>query len=151
MALLSKGSLIVVADGEKAMILENTGSTTEPRLVVLEKVEQELEANREIGTDRPGRIPDTGHSQLSAMEQTDYQRIAKERFITQLAERLNARSDKNRGRRIVLAAPPQSLAILREELSKPVLDAVIAELPKTLTQHPLDKIGKLVAQDIDKL
>ncbi|WP_162300750.1 host attachment family protein [Alkalilacustris brevis] len=151
MALLSKGMWVVVADGEKAMILENAGSTAAPRLVVLDKFEQELEANRDMGTDRPGRMPDPGQSQLSAMEPTDYQRLAKERFIGQLADRVNALAAREKGRRIVLAAPPQSLAVLRDGLSKPALEAVIAELPKTLTQHPLDKIGKLVAQDIDKI
>jgi len=157
MALLANGAWVVVLDGEKAMILENTGTPSAPKLRLHEKMEQELEANREIGSDRPGRMPDRpgladrSQGPMSAMEQTDYHRLAKERFVATIAARVNKLAAKGSLGPLVIAAPPQSLAVLRDHLSPAVIGTLIAELPKTLTQHPLDKIGQMIAGDIDAL
>lgn len=151
MALLAKGTWVVVADGEKALICENVGTPRAPRLRLHARMAQELAPDRELSADRPGRMPDPGPGQRSAMEETDYHRQAKERFAAEVAERLNRLAERAELSRVVVAAPPQSLAILRAGLSPAVADRVIAELPKTLTQHPLGRIGAQVADLIDPL
>lgn len=151
MALLAKGTWIVVADGEKALLLENQGTPAAPKLQLHEKFEQEAPPTRELGTDRPGRMPDPGKSQLSAMEETDLQRVMKERFVAELAERVNTLVAKGKVSKLVLAAPPQSLGVLRSHLSAAASAAVIASLSKTLTHHTVEKIGTVVAADIDQL
>lgn len=151
MALLAKGTWVVVADGEKALICENTGTQREPRLTLHDKTEQSLAPTREIAADRPGRMPDPGPGQRSAMEATDYHRQAKERFAIELAARLDALVAERTPERLVIAAPPQVLAVLREEFAASVSARVIAEIPKTLTHHPLDRLGTVVAGLIDPL
>lgn len=151
MAMFPKGTVVVVADGEKAMILANEGTATAPHLVVRSKREQDVGRNQDLLTDRPGRMPDpgAGHSQRSAMEMPDPAREAKERFAQELAERINKL--KTHGAKLVIAAPPHLLAIIRDHLSPQARANVLAELPKTLTQHPLSKIGEIIAADIDGL
>ncbi|MGY6411610.1 MAG: baeRF12 domain-containing protein [Alkalilacustris sp.] len=151
MALLAKGIWVVLVDGEKALICENTGTPAEPRLRLHEKMAQELEPNRELATDRPGRMPDPGKGQRSAMEETDFNRQAKERFVAEVATRLNRLAAEVEIGRLVLAAPPQLLAVLRAELDDRVRGQVMAELPKTLTHHPLADLGRQVAELVDPL
>lgn len=151
MALLPKGAWIVVADGEKAMFLENEGTTVAPKLRVLEKLARDPDAAGREDSDRPGRMPDPGPGQLSAMEHPDFQREEAIRFARQVAERLDKRAAKAAVKRLVIAAPPQSLAALREHLSVRVNEALIAALPKTLTHHTVERIAKVVVEDIDPL
>jgi protein required for attachment to host cells len=151
MAMFPKGTMVIVADGEKAMILANEGNAAEPHLVVRSKREQDVGRNQDLLTDRPGRMPDpgAGHTQRSAMELPDPAREAREHFAEALAVRINKL--KLNGAKLVIAAPPPLLAVIRDHLSQQVRDNVLAELPKTLTHHPLPKIGQIIAADIDAL
>lgn len=150
MALLAKGTWVVLADGAKALICENTGTPRAPRLRVHAKMSQDVVPARELVSDRPGRMPDPGRGQRSAMEETDPQRLAKERFATDVADRLNAMAARGTVDRVVIAAPPQTLAVLRAGLDAELAQRVIAALPKTLTQHPLHRVGGMVADLIDR-
>ena len=151
MALLAKGTWVVLADGEKALICENTGTPRAPRLRVHAKMAQDLAPQRELAADRPGRMPDPGRNQRSAMEMTDLPRQAKERFAAEVAVRVNHLAGRADAARLVIAAPPQLLAVLRDGLDGALRDRVIAELPKTLTQHPLSALGPKVADLVDPL
>ena len=151
MALLAKGTWVVLVDGEKALICENTGTPRAPRLQLHAKLQQTLAPDRELAADRPGRMPDSGPNQRSAMEETDYHRQAKDRFAAEVAARVNTLAARRAPNRIVVAAPPRVLAVLRGGLDPQVNGRVIAELPKTLTQHPLGRVGGMVADLIDPL
>jgi protein required for attachment to host cells len=151
MALLAKGSWVVVADGAKALICENTGTPRAPRLRVHHRRTQTLAPARDLVTDRPGRMPDPGPGQRSAMEATDHHRIAKERFAADLAERVNALMARQPEGRLVILAPPQLLAVLRDGLDPEAACRLIAALPRTLTQLPLSQLGGAVVALIDPL
>ncbi|MBK5928131.1 host attachment family protein [Rhodobaculum claviforme] len=151
MALLAKGTWVLLADGEKALICENTGTPRAPRLRLHAKMAQEVIANRDQVTDRPGRMPDPGHNQRSAMEATDHARISKEQFAADVAERLNRLAGKVDIDRLVVVAAPQILSVLRDRIDPDLRARVMAELPKTLTQHPLSQLGGKVAELIDRL
>jgi protein required for attachment to host cells len=43
---------------------------------------------------------------------------------------------------IALIAPPKTLGELRQALHQEVSDRVIAEVPKTLTNHPIEEIER---------
>jgi protein required for attachment to host cells len=47
---------------------------------------------------------------------------------------------------IVLIAPPLVLGEMRRKLHKEVSERVVAEIPKTLTNRPLDEIEKALQQ-----
>ena len=151
MALLAKGTWVVIADGEKALICENTGTAQAPKLTLRAKMEQSLAADRDLAADRPGRMPDPGEGQRSAMEATDYHRQAKDRFAAEVGAKVSALVVRASAERLVLVAPPTGLPLLRGALSPAAAAAVIAALPKTLTQQPLAELGSQVAALIDPL
>ena len=49
----------------------------------------------------------------------------------------------------MLVAPPQVLGEMRDHLHKEVQDKVVAEVDKTLTNHPIDKIEALLRKELD--
>lgn len=139
---------VVVADGEKALILENEGTDPKPRLEVVSKREFENPPTTEQATDRPGRMPDTGNSQMSAMDETDWHEFEKERFAKELAEKLDRAVERGRCERLILVAAPQTLGVLRDELAGRTADAVGVEIDKNLTNHPVGEIEKLLRKEL---
>ncbi|SIN85209.1 host attachment family protein [Vannielia litorea] len=146
---LKQGTWVLVADSEKALFLENVTDGGDPYLVVTGKERQENPSDREQSANRPGRKADTGPGQRSALDDTDWHELAKERFAHDLAGLLYEKAHRGEFDHIVLACAPQVLGALRKELHKEVLDKVVAEVPKTLTNHPLDEIEKIVKGDLE--
>jgi protein required for attachment to host cells len=82
------------------------------------------------------------------MEPTDWHEIEKERFAKDLADILYAQAHRGRYDRLILIAGPNILGEMRGHLHKEVVDRLIAEIPKTLTNHPVDRIERLVGAEI---
>ncbi|MCR4269490.1 host attachment family protein [Nitratireductor sp. ZSWI3] len=137
---------VVVADGEKALFLRNEGDATYPNLQVVRMMHEENPPTREQGTDRPGRYNDARGMHKSAVEETDWHRIEKERFASDIAERLYKMAHRGAFERLVLVAPPLVLGELRKEMHKEVGDRVIGEVAKTLTNHTVSDIEKVLTQ-----
>ena len=147
MAQMKQGTWVLVADGEKALILENHGDDEHPNLQVRRKEEQENPPTREQAANRRGRMSDS-QGNKSAFEDTDWHELQKERFASDIADMLYERAHKGLFKSIVLVAAPNILGELRKELHQEVTDKVIAEIPKTLTGMPLNEIEARVAEDV---
>ena len=141
---LKRGLWVVVADGEKALFLENRGDTQYPDLQVVQEMEQENPATREQGSDRPGRYSDGPSIHRSAVEDTDWHRLGKERFADEIAERLYKLAHRGAFKEMVLIAPPQVLGEIRRKLHKEVAEKITVEIPKTLTNHTIVDIENLL-------
>jgi protein required for attachment to host cells len=141
--MLKHDGWVVVADGERALFLKNKGDAMHPQLTVFREMEQENPPDREQGTDRPGRV-NGGGAQRSSVEETDWHQIGKERFAREVAERLYKWAHAGRFDKLVIVAPPQVLGEMRKELHSEVAHRVIGEIPKTLTNHSVDKIENLL-------
>ncbi|SIT57871.1 conserved hypothetical protein [Mesorhizobium prunaredense] len=141
---LKRGLWVVVADGEKALFLENRGDTQYPDLQVMQEMEQENPATREQGSDRPGRYSDGPSVHRSAVEDTDWHRLGKERFADEIAERLYKLAHRGAFKEMVLIAPPQVLGDMRRKLHKEVAEKITLEIPKTLTNHTIVDIENLL-------
>lgn len=137
---------VLVADGEKALFLRNEGDAEYPNLQVVRTVHEDNPPTREQGTDAPGRTGQGG-TISSAMEETDWHRIAKERFADEIADRLYRMAHRGDFEQIVVVAPPQVLGEMRQKLHKEVQARVAAEVPKTLTGHPVFEIEKILTAD----
>ncbi|MBY6089999.1 baeRF12 domain-containing protein [Pseudooceanicola sp. 502str34] len=147
---LPEGAWVLVADGEKALFMRNVTDAQDPMFEIVREKKQDNPPDREQGTDSPGRKADTGVGQRSAMEETDWHQIAKERFADEIAERLYKYAHAGRFDRILLIAPPATLGDLRQKLHKEVTARVVGEIPKTLTNHPLDQIEKLLKRELNE-
>ena len=115
---LKHGLWIVVADGEKALFLQNDGDAQYPNLQVVQEMEQENPATREQGRDRPGRYNDGPSVHRSAVEDTDWHRLGKERFADEIAERLYKLAHRGDFKEIVLIAPPLVLGEMRRNCTR---------------------------------
>lgn len=141
---LKHDTWILVADGEKALFLKNDGDRQNPDLNVVRQVYDENPATREQGTDRPGRFNDGPGAHKSAVADTDWHRLGKERFADEIAEKLYTMAHRGDFEEIVLIAPPLVLGEMRRKLHKEVTDRILAEVPKTLTNHPVPEIERLL-------
>lgn len=135
---------VVVADGEKAMFLRNEGDAEYPNLQVMRELEEENPPTREQGTDRPGRYYDGANIHKSGFDETDWHRIEKERFAEGIAEKLYKMAHRGRFDKIILVAPPVVLGEMRKALHKEVADRIAGEVPKTLTNHPVPEIERIL-------
>lgn len=149
MATLTHDTWVLIADGEKALFLKNTLDAKSPGLEVIRKEKQDNPSDAEQSANRPGRKQDTGVQQVSAMEDTDWHQLAKDRFADDLAEWLYKQAHRGAFDRIVLVAPAGVLGEMRKKLHKEVADKVVAELDKDLTNHPLNKIESLLKDELD--
>ena len=108
MAQLSQDAWVLVADGEKALFLKNITDAEDPNLEVVRKEEQDNPKDIDQSANRPGRMPDTGAGQMSAMDDTDWHELAKERFADDLADLLYKQAHKHKFDKIVMVAPPKT-------------------------------------------
>jgi protein required for attachment to host cells len=126
-------AVVFVGDGRKALFLLNEGTALEPRLKVQRVLEDENPPTREQGSDRPGRALSGTESNRSAMEQTDWHDLEKHRFARTVADTLDRLLQQSKAERIVIVAPPRTLADLRRSFSPAVAKRIVAEIAKDLT------------------
>jgi protein required for attachment to host cells len=138
--IIPAGTLVLVADGRKALLLTNRGDAAYPNLRLEETIENAANPpNRAQGTDRPGRTFQSVGQARSAMETTDLHEISEVAFAKQAARMLVRLANSRSSAKIVVVAPPRTLAELRTALSG-VEARIIAEVAKDLTNHPIAKI-----------
>jgi protein required for attachment to host cells len=122
--------LVLVGDGEKALFLRNHGDEDHLNLVVERVVEAEDE-----GEDR-GR----GDADVAAEARPDTA------FTHTVADILYKSAHAGKFDRLVVAAPPKVLGLLRKEMHKEVADRLIGEVPKALASHDVDDIQRVLSQ-----
>nr|MBF0685974.1 host attachment protein [Pseudomonas sp.] len=138
-------ALVVIADGRKIMFLRNTGDATYPELEVETLKEQANPADRDQGTDTPGRAHSpTGYAR-SAMSETNFHDLEEARFAAEAAEMLRKQALAGSFQKLIVVAPPRTLGELRKKYHKEVSDRIIAEVDKDLTGHPVDEITRLLS------
>lgn len=141
---LKHDMFVVVADGEKALFLRNEGDALYPNLEVVREIREENPPTREQGSDRPGRFNDGPSVHRSAVADTDWHRAQKEKFADDIADRLYRLAHRGDFDKLVIVAPPLVLGEMRRKLHKEVSDRIVGEVPKTLTNHPVYEIEKLL-------
>ncbi|MDX1780088.1 MAG: host attachment family protein [Thalassovita sp.] len=146
---MPRGLWIVVADGAKALFVQNVSATVDPALRVMRVDEIENPATTEQGTDQPGRR--AGTAARSSIEPTDWHQMAEGNFASGVASLLNKWARAGGIDDLVIVAPPQSLGDLRSALDPAVRNVLRAELGKDLTNHPMPKIADLVMAELAKL
>lgn len=136
---------ILVGDGRKALMLRNDGTPQRPSLNVVDVLKDGANPPTHAqGADRPGRVMQSANGKRSAVEQTDWHEIAEERFATAVAQKLNAAANSDRFEKLILVAPPNTLAALRKNLDSKATQRIVAEVNKDLTKHPVPEIARLL-------
>jgi protein required for attachment to host cells len=137
-------SFIVVADGEKALFFRNRGDGEYPNLIVEKK---EVHPNPKDG-DQKSDASGSAHSRMGtvrpAMSETDFHQLEEDRFAAEAAELLKARALRNEFDSLVVVAPPKTLGEMRKHYHKEVEKRIAAEVPKDLTNVPVEEIERIL-------
>jgi protein required for attachment to host cells len=138
-------AIVFVGDGCKALFLRNDGDEKFPNLRTERVFLDHNPPTHEQGTDKPGRsFSSVGHGR-SAVEQTDWHDLEQHRFARVVAEALEKLMRERHVKALVIAAPPRTLADLRQALHKDVKAGIIAEIDKDFTGQPVYEIEKHLA------
>jgi protein required for attachment to host cells len=140
--LIKHGEWVVVCDGAKALILENTGDGKFPNLKTVQVLEQKDLPTHLMGADKPGRTHSSAGHGSSAVTQTDWHNQAEQGFLTHLAQRLDADVAAGKVKSVILVAPPRALGMIRHSYSNPLRAVIRAEIDKDLVKHPVHDIEK---------
>jgi len=140
---LDHNAWVVVADGEKYLLLRNAGDRGRLSLEIFDHEEQDNPPTRDQGTDKPGRFDDAGVGR-SAVQDTDWHQLEKERFADELADRLSKAALAQKFAAIVIVADPSTLGLLRDELHDQARQKIVAEIDKNLTNHDIFEIENIL-------
>ena len=144
---IPNGGIVIVADGHKAILLRNDGGPDILNLVAVETMTApDNPSTAEQGADAPGRGFSGSDSRRSAVEQTDWHRIAQDAFARQSASALDRLCGRDAVQWLALIAPPRVLAEWRKHLADGTRKVVKAEISKELTNHPIHEIERIIAQ-----
>jgi protein required for attachment to host cells len=138
---------VLIADGEKAIILRNTDNDARPSLQVINVSEIDNPPAHEQAANRPGRMNDgkAGGVRKSAFEETDFHRLEKTLFARDTAKRMNKAAAANAFDRLLIFAPPATLGELRAHYTPDLGKRLVAEIDRDLTKHPVAEIEQQVA------
>lgn len=132
---LHRGTWIVVACSEGAMILENAGCIRQPDLRLIDRM------------DAPTPAPPQDSHQT---ETTDRSRLAISAFAALLVGRLSREAARGGVQRLVLAASHPLLGAIRDRLDDDLRQRVVLSLPRRLTRQPLGKIVAVVNDALER-
>ena len=135
---------ILVGDGKKGMILRNKGDQVHPHLVLDHFIEEESPISGQA--DGLAVVdPDTsGHR--TAVEKTDGHQLEETRFAKMMADQLYKTAHAQAFESLIVVAPPRILGVLRDSFHPEVKSRILAEIDKTLTQHPVPEIERILTE-----
>lgn len=140
---LPHAALIIIADGQRHLVLENQGQAVAWDLQLVTSSETLLESTSDQGAERPGRYPIAG-GRRTAVEQTDWKTMEKEAFSKSLASWINDQIAANSDRSVILIADPKTLGALRHGLSNAAQRAVLKEIAGDHVHRPIEEIIALL-------
>jgi protein required for attachment to host cells len=103
-------------------------------------------SDRELSTDRPGRAFSSVGGAHSAMEQVDRHEQDEQRFLTEIADRLDKAVLAGETPSLIVVAPPRAIGILRRAYSSHVKQALRAEVEKDFVKMPVKEIERHLCQ-----
>lgn len=136
-------SFVIVADGEKMLFFRNEGDAEFPKLVVERKREIDNPPNREQKSDEAGRRHAKGPGR-SAYSETDFHELEKDRFAAEAADMLKRWALRNDFESLIVVAPPTTLGEMRKHYHKEVEKRLAGEVPKDLTNSPVQEIERIL-------
>ena len=142
---IATGAWVVVCDGGKALILENSGSPAAVKLYTREVYEHADAPTHELGTDQPGRVHQSFGTARSAVEQTDWHDEAEHVFLESLARRLDAAIAAGETSDLIIIAAPRARGMIRAAYSPAIRKALRGEIDKDYVKFPIREIEKHLA------
>lgn len=141
---LETDTWVVVADGNKYLILRNHGWPDQLDLRVLKHDEIDVPQTQDIARDRAGRQPERFRSGVSGFKQLDEHEARETAFARDLASKLNRWAEQKRFKDIAIFADPETLGEMRAAYSDLLKECLVGEVPKNLTNLTTPDIEAVV-------
>ena len=126
---LPNNTLVLVADGRKALFLRNQGDEQQIDLRTASHREREDRKDSDIKTDAAGRSsrPAGAGGFQDTMEEPDFHQQEEDRFARELAEKVNAMALAGKFDALVVIAPARTMGELRPLWHKEVGARLVGE------------------------
>ncbi|HJS11470.1 host attachment family protein [Sphingopyxis sp.] len=143
---LVPNTLVVVADGRKALFLRNQGDARQIDLRTTSHQEREDRKDSDIKTDASGQSPAPAGTGLAGgtMGEPDFHQQEEDRFARNLAEKINAMALAGKFDALVVIAPARTMGELRPLWHKEVRARLVGEHVKAMTDRPVSDIEALL-------
>ncbi|NYF31893.1 MULTISPECIES: host attachment family protein [Sphingopyxis] len=143
---LPNNTLVLVADGRKALFLRNQGDEQQIDLRTASHREREDRKDSDIKTDAAGRSsrPAGAGGFQDTMEEPDFHQQEEDRFARELAEKVNAMALAGKFDALVVIAPARTMGELRPLWHKEVGARLVGEHVKEMTDRPIPDIEALL-------
>ena len=126
---------VAVVDGNRFMLLQNTGQPFEPSLRMVEEPSLDP-SNFSAGV----RHQDDAGQRTGATDLNDLAHAAA------ATEWLNAKTVAGELEHLMVVADPKTLGEMRRHYHGTLESALVGEIDKAMTGEPLEKIAKVIAQ-----
>lgn len=110
---LEKGTVTLVTDGSRLLLLRNDGDASTPALHVIEQHATPSLANGELTSEGPGVVTSSDGGRRSTYDDHDPHQRAEDEFAATAADLHSKAAETNPGDLIVVA-PPTTLGVLRQ-------------------------------------
>lgn len=135
---------VLVADAREAQIYVR--GRNHDMLVPVGDTLKAKPIERETGRHALGRVYESKSATRHMVEPAvDIRQETRQRFMREVAEKLEASWEQHAFDRLVLIGPPKVIGNLRENLPDDVKETVIAEVGKELTHAPLQALSLYLA------
>jgi protein required for attachment to host cells len=139
------GTLVMVADGAKLLLLRNQGDEKYAVLATVLHEQQDNPSTHEQGTDAPGRSFSSIGDARSSYGETDWHQQSEDAFARHAAEVLERTAEQHPDAGIIVIAAPRTLGRLRKAYGRNTLGRLIAEIDKDLAGHTTDDVIAVLA------
>ncbi len=140
---IAAGTIVLVADGAKMLLLRNDGDAVYPQLDVIGHRTIDNPPNREQMSDAPGLSFSSVGTGRSAYQEGDPHQEREDRFAVEAATALAKAVGESDGD-VIVVAPPDTLGVLRRHYDGVTEARLITEIDKDLTDHPVPEITRLL-------
>lgn len=143
---LPPDTLVLVADGRKALFLRNEGDKGQIDLRTASHREREDRKNSDIKTAPSGQSPAPAGTGLSGgtMGEPDFHQQEEDRFAKELSEKVNKMALAGEFDELVVVAPARTMGELRQHWHKETQRRITGEHVKEMTARPIGDIEALL-------
>ncbi len=144
---LPHNTLVLVADGRKALYFRNAGDGNQIDLRTEAHDERADRKDGDIKTDAPGTMKQSGGYGRSTYAETDFHQQEEDRWIKDAADELKARALRNDYSALAIIAPPKALGVLRKALHKEVEKRLVRTVNKEMSGRSTPEIEALLTTE----
>lgn len=130
--LIPNGTVIAVANGENLNLYRNSGTEAEVKLVVVDDDNVEPAPTGHTGREGSSANPDGGQDK-------------EDEFSRGAVDLLNERVLSGKVSSLIVIAASRALGKMRQNYHKKTTEALVGEIDKDLTGHPVAEIEKAIA------